>query len=229
MRLTESTVFTSCKDIVPNGRQPLLHAILYILYPLYGVFPNSEQRLLIDGVLEHLAYQLDIDNFYERFKLAQLATKTELQNKLLQYEDLSNDKGMQSVLVNYFDVNIIIYSPFDETFKVIPTCFDYVNKGCIVIAKRNNKYYPFQFNDKSTNRSSPTHIIHVNEFDDIKSEINSYTKRKKYSLKPYYTYKIIDLIEVAQQFHISTSKPGRYNRTVNKSKRELYDELTMIL
>ena len=118
MRLSESINFTSYKDIVTNGRQPLLHAILYILYPLYAVFPKSEQRLLIDGVLEHLAYQLDNDNFYERFKLAQLATKTELQNKFLQYENLSDDKGMQSVFVNYFDVNIIIYSPFDDTFKV---------------------------------------------------------------------------------------------------------------
>ena len=210
-------------SITSNGRQPMLHSLLYAMYPIYGLMPKSEQCLLMSQCMETLAYALDFERFYEKYKLAHFAKKSELQNKFIQYEDLSTDKAMQKVFVNYFNINIVILSPYGEDPVLIPTNHHYNFKGCVVLEKRQNKYFPYECMDKRHNYILP------NQFDELTIAMKTYTKRQKYKLRPFYTYKINDLLEIAKQFHIITQKPGRYNRIVNKSKRELYDELSEIL
>ena len=225
VKLSESLIFKSNTSVSTNGRQSMLHALLHALYPVYDLLPLSEQNRTLTGVLEHLAYEIDRNNIYERFKLAHFATKSELQNKLLQYEDMALDKGMQSLFVNYFDVNIIVFSPYTDNLEVIPVSSECSRKGCVVLEKRNNKYTPFQYSDKSVYH----HLIKADDFKDVLDAMNLHKKRKRYQIGPYYKYKIDDLIEIAKKFHIKTTKPGRYNQKVKRTKRDLYDELYGIL
>lgn len=207
-----------------NSRQPMFHAFLSALYPMFALMPREEQHKFCKDCFEHIGYKIDHDRFYERYKFSHLCKKSELQNKFLQYEDISNDKAMQRVIVNFFSVNIVILSPNGEcAVKLIPTTFEYERKPCLVLQKRQNKYYPYVSRYKTHN------FIPSQQYCDIKKEFGNFTERQKYSLKPYYTYKIQDLLDLAKKFHVIRTKPGRYNKVVNKTKRELYDELQSIL
>lgn len=207
-----------------NSRQALFHAFMYALYPVFALMSSEEQRKFCRESLEFIGYAVDRDRFYERFKLSHLARKSELQNKFLQFEDVTNDRAMLTTIVNYFDVNIIILSPHEETtMKIIPTTFSFERKGCIVLHKRQNKYYPYVSTSGEHNFVSPI------AYDDIEKGFAMCQKRLQYKLKPYYTYKINDLLEIAKQFHVICTKPGRYNKVVNKTKKELYNELVDIL
>lgn len=223
--------FTDCDDYrvvygkeAVSSRQSIFHAFMYAVYPVFALMSSDEQRRFCRESLEHIGYALDSNRFYERFKLSHLARKSELQNKFLQFEDVTNDKAMLTTIVNYFDINIIIKSPHeDNTMKIIPTTFSFERKGCIVLHKRQNKYYPYVSTTGEHNIVSPI------AYDDIQKGIAMCQKRKQYELKPYYTYKIKDLLEIAKQFHVIRTKPGRYNKVVNKTKKELYNELLDIL
>ena len=204
-----------------NARNPLFHAVLYAVYPLYELMNVSEQRTLLKEFMSEIGYHLGKNQFYERHKLAHLAKKSELQNKFLLLSPLMNDKSMLQSLCNYLDINIIIFN--GESFALFPPVKNYMNKGCIVIHQRQNKFYPM------TSSQNDNHFIKPTEFVEISNAFTSYETRKKYKLRPYYSYKIDELLELAKKFHLTTQKPGRYNRTVNKTKKALYEELQMIL
>lgn len=207
-----------------NSRQPLFHACMSALYPMFTLMPRDEQHIFCRDCFEKIGYNIDKNRFYERYKFSHLCKKSELQNKFLQYEDISNDKAMQRVIVNFFDVNLVILSPNSECpIKLIPTTFEYERKPCLVLEQRQNKYYPY------VSRSHSHNFIPSQRYSDIKKEFCNFTERKKYSLQPYYTYKIGGLLDLAKRFHVIRTKPGRYNKVVNKTKRELYDELMSIL
>lgn len=207
-----------------NSRQPMFHAFMSTLYPMFPLMPREEQHKFCRDCFEHIGYHLDKDRFYERYKLSHLCKKSELQNKFLQYQDMSNDKAMQRVVVNFFNVNVVVFIPSGDCgINLIPTTFEYEKKPCLVLEKRQNKYYPY------VSVSAAHNFIPSQRYSDIKKEFGNFTERQKYSLKPYYTYKIQDLLDLAKKFHVVRTKPGRYNKVVNKTKRELYDELQSIL
>jgi hypothetical protein len=206
------------------SRQSLFHAFISAIYPVYTIMPRNEQHKFCRDCFETIGYAIDKNKFYERYKFSHLCKKSELQNKFLQFEDLSNDNAMQKVIANFFDVNVVVIVPSEQKkIQLIPPTFEYDKKACVVLEKRQNKYYPYTSNTEKTN------FIPSQKYADIKSAFANFTERKKYSLKPYYTYKIQDLLELAKRFHVVCTKPGRYNKVVNKTKRELYDELTSIL
>lgn len=219
--------------ISSNTRQPFLHAFLYALYPMYALFHEKEQRKILMEVMEQCAFALDKNNFYERNKMAHFAKKAELQNKFLLYADVSNDAAMQRVLVNFFDVNILTVPNTVSNMKVgfekeneiqlVPNAHNFVRKGTIVLQKRLHKFYPF------LRKNNDHNLISLLEFVETTEVVRRHKTRQKYKLAPFYKYKIEDLITTAKQFHITTTKPGRYNRLVNKTKKELYQELKIIL
>tara|TARA_B110000881_G_C18547413_1_gene502023 strand:- start:874 stop:1467 length:594 start_codon:yes stop_codon:yes gene_type:complete len=197
---------------------------------MYDLLDEKEQRRILNGVMQECAYILDVDMFYEKNKLAHFARKTELQNKFLQYASMSEDRGMIKTVVNFFQINLFIVEEKRSAdlsakyeIRFIPVSNNFLFKGAVIIMKIQNKYYPFTSNEKFHN------FVNLNEFEELNQAVQSHKTRQKYKLKPYYTYKVDGLIETAKQFHITTTKPGRFNKLVNKTKNELYVELKNVL
>ena len=201
-----------------------LYVVLHSVFDFFDLLSKKEKYRFIKFINNRLAFYVSDKTLYNKKKMAKYERQSTLQSSFMQNLDTFTN-GMIYVLANFLDINICIADDKIGAFSYTiygPAVNSHL-KGSIIIIEKNSVYVSLYDNAKRNN------LINQYNYNDLNRYFMLYRTQKNNTLLPYYKYKIKDLHHLAQKFNLTIKKKGRGIHNVNKSKRELYDELSQLL
>ena len=200
-------------------------SVIIAIAPFFNLLPKYEKNRFINYFHKHLAIQIADKKIYNKYKLTKYIKHGDIQDILMNsfYSGIPFSIPLVYLMANYFNINIIISENTCGNFKyeLFTPIKDFSKKGVIIIEKeKNNRFRPLSINNKF--------IFNPYDFEDLKKEFLIHRNKKGHELQPYYKYTIKDLQELAKKINLKIKKKGRGMKDINKSKKELYEEIKRI-
>lgn len=201
-------------------------SVIIAIAPFFNLLPKYEKFRFMNYIHRHLALKISNKILYNKYKLTKYIKHGDMQSILMNsyHSGIPFSVPLVYLMANYFDINIMISKNVYGNFKyeLYTPVKHFSKKGVIVIEEdnENNTFRPLSINNKF--------IFNPYDFEDLKKEFLIHRNKKGHELQPYYKYKIKDLQELAKKINLKIKKEGRGMKDVNKSKKELYEEIKRI-
>lgn len=201
----------------------LLYAVISSVFDFFDLLPMKERERFLLFLYQKLAFYISNKTTYRNNKMARYDKQASLQQLFMDKTWYFTD-GMIYTLANFLNINICIAEDRHGSYhySIFAPIQNSHLKGTMVIKRYKKKFYVLQNENNEC-------LINPYKYSDLSRFFSLYRTQKNNSLLPYYKYKIKDLHHLAQQFKITIQKKGRGINNINKSKRELYNELKELL
>lgn len=212
---------------VKNTNVDFLHSVVSSLFDFFSFLTKHDKKRLLREISQKIAFYVSDKKTYREKKFTKFEKQSVLQELFMTHSQ-EYSESMIHVIANFFDINICIAEDRAGAFAytIYPPTQNHHLKGSIIIKKHHNMFCTLQL---TPTESSVNGLVNQYEFEDILKYFYLFQKKKNNSLLPYYKYKIKELQDLAKKFNMNITKRGRGMQRINKSKKELYDELYSIL
>ena len=201
-----------------------IYCVLSSVFDFFSFLSKKEKYRFIKQFNQTLSFQVSDKKFYQRNKLTKYEKQSVLE-ELFMNNELHYTPGMKHVVANFLDVNICFVEDRIGAFSytIFAPARNHHLKASIIMKKTQHGYEALGDPDQSSS------LINQYLYEDISRYFSLYKTKKNNNLQPYYKYKIKELQTISRKFNMDITKRGRGMNRINKSKRELYDDLSTIL
>jgi len=191
--------------------------VMTLLSDIFLVLNKKEKELYLKTLKLKMGVELDEKNYHNKFNYhKKRIKKSKLTSQLM--NNLLLDLNGQKYLMDYFNINVLIYFKEHDEFKPYLQ-FD-KNRKSVLLIHLDKKYCPLHCFNNYFEQNNLKKIIN-GKFGKI---YNPFGKK----LKGIGSYKLFDLQKMAKSSNIDIMKVVN-GKDKKRTKKELYDDLSLII
>ena len=205
------------------------HSAVYAFCAATSSFFNIVHKKEKYNFLKHMTTELAyaVPRIFSLCKLSKYGKESSLQHTLMLFSEEAEISPVEETAIlhffaNYYEINIFVATKVNDIFvyDYIPPTHLYEQRCAVCLLKRNGGYTVMP----SLTTDNDGYIFNPLVYQDTKDTILRYQRRKKNSLRKYYTYKMPELVALSEKYNVSLVCRGK-----KKTKKALYNELSELV
>ena len=212
--------FESFYAMIVNSRMSFINSVISLIDIFFLGFTNDKRKKVIEDFCQEMGYALDGKGLYKKFNYKKMKiNKLDLQSSLLKGNFRNKDEFFR-YLSDYKNICILIYDIQNNNIYKIPSSVEVGTVKNILLVKNRDIYHPMFKDNGSCYVEEDDHILIKNclkekQMDIVNDKVNINM-----------TMKLSELQDIAKDNNINIQKPSsKTNKWINKTKKELYNEL----
>jgi hypothetical protein len=212
--------FDSFYAMVVNSRMSFINSVISLIDIFFLGFTNDKRKKVIEDFCQKMGYALDGKELYKKFNYKKLKiNKLDLQSSLLKGNFKNKDEFFR-YLSDYKNICILIYDIQNNNIYKILSSVEVGTVKNILLMKNRDIYHPMFKDNGSCYVVEDDHILIKNCLKEKRIDIINDKVNISINMK------LSELQDIAKDQNINIQKPSsKTNNWINKTKKELYNEL----